>query len=233
MLAYTHPACLEHDTGPDHPECPQRLRAVLDALGRAQDARSMYVAAAAYRDTFYGQMAASQAALDDTTSVLSGYASSYPDMEIFWYDSRIRKELVLSIIRAESSFKQNAVSPAGAKGLMQIMDGTALRVGKASGVNIDLSLVAANQHYNVAVGSKLVADLLQRYGGNVLLMAAAYNAGEGKADEWVRRFGDPRGGRIDPVDWIELIPYGETREYVKKIVSGYVTYIAISSGRSS
>ena len=113
---------------------------------------------------------------------------------------------------------------------MQVMDGTALRVGESAGVDIDLKLVAKNGHYNVAVGSKLVGDLLSRYGGNVLLMAAAYNAGEGKSDEWLRRFGDPRaGGGVDPVDWVELITYAETRNYVKKVISNYVTYIAIAS----
>lgn len=205
------------------------LGRTLVALGKNTEAQTMYSAAAAYRDTFYGQMAASQLGLKDTSAVLTSYRNLYPDMEIFWHDPRVRRELVLAIIRAESSFRQNVKSSAGAKGLMQVMDGTALRVGRSSGVDIDLSLVASNGHYNVAVGSKLVGDLLARYSGNVLLMAAGYNAGEGKADEWIDRFGDPRSGQIDPVDWIELIPFKESRDYVKRVTSNYVTYIAIAA----
>lgn len=203
------------------------LGRALKAAGKDADADQMLLAAAAYRDTFYGQMAASALKLTNSSEALAPYRKLYPDMDIFWHDQRVRRELVLAIIRAESSFEQGAISPAGAKGLMQIMDGTALQVGKGAGVDIDLRLVAHNEHYNVAVGSKLVGDLLAKYNGNVLLMAAAYNAGGQKADEWIARFGDPRSGSIEPVDWVELISYAETREYVKRIVSNYVTYLAI------
>lgn len=209
------------------------LARTLSALGRSDDASRMYAAAAAYRDTFYGQMSASMLKLTDTTIVLASYADRYPDMDIFWHDPRVRRELVLAIIKAESSFKQTAVSSAGAKGLMQLMPGTAKQVGRTSGVDIDLKLVAKNGHYNVAVGSKLCGDLLSEYSGNVLLMAAAYNAGSDRADEWIKRFGDPRGGQIDPVDFVELIPFQETRLYVQKVVAGYVSYLAISASRQA
>jgi len=205
------------------------LARALVAQGKTNEAAMMFSAAAAYRDTFYGQMAAKQVGLTNGKDVMKAYRPSYPDMDIFWHDPRIRRELVLAIIRAESSFKQGAVSGAGAKGLMQIMDGTALRTGRLAGVDIDLRQVATNSHYNVAVGSKIVGDLMEKYNGNVLLMAAGYNAGALKSDEWISRFGDPRGGVVDPVDWIELIPFRETREYVKKIVSNYVTYLSLSA----
>ena len=201
----------------------------LTQQGRQEDARLMYAAAAAYRDTFYGQMSASMLGLDNTGQVLQPYRPYYPDMEIFWHDPRVRKELVLAIIKGESSFQQTAQSPAGAKGLMQIMDGTAIATGSLAGVNIDLRQVATNGHYNVAVGSKIVGDLLQKYNGNILLMAAAYNAGPNKADEWVQRFGDPRTGAIDAVDFIELITFRETRFYTKKIVSNLIVYIGLGS----
>jgi len=204
------------------------LGRTLQAQGKNNEANAMYAAAAAYRDTFYGQMSASMLGLSNNAQIFQPYRTYYPDMEIFWHDPRVQKELVLAIIKGESSFQQQAVSSAGAKGLMQIMDGTALRTGQLAGVNIDLRQVANNGHYNVAVGSKIVGDLLQRYNGNILLMAASYNAGAGKADEWVSRFGDPRSGAIDPVDWIELITFRETRDYVKKIISNYITYMGLA-----
>lgn len=205
------------------------LGRVLTSLGRTDQANQMYAAAAAYRDTFYGQMAASQLGLTNTASILAGYRQYYPNMDIFWHDPRVRKELVLAIIKAESSFRVTAQSGAGAKGLMQIMDGTAMATGRLAGINIDLRQVATNGHYNVAVGSKIVGDLMQDFNGNVLLMASGYNAGPQKPVEWIRRFGDPRGGQIDPVDWVELVPFAETRSYIKKIVSNYVTYLALSA----
>lgn len=201
----------------------------LMALGKTEEAKLMYAAAAGYRDTFYGQMSASQIGLKNTADVMQSYRGSYKDMDIFWHDPRIRRELVLAIIRAESSFKQGSVSSSGAKGMMQLMDDTAVQTGDLAGVRIDLRQVATNSHYNVAVGSKHVGDLMQGYNGNVLLMASAYNAGGGKADEWIARFGDPRTGAVDPVDWIELVPYLETREYIKKIVSNYVVYLSFNA----
>lgn len=196
----------------------------LAALGRNEESKTMYVASANYRDTFYGQMAASSAGIPATRASFEPYREHYPDMNIFWHDPRIRRELVLAVIRSESSFRQGAVSPAGAKGLMQIMDGTAVMTGSLAGVNIDLSMVAKNGNYNVAVGSKILADLVEDFNGNVMLAAGAYNAGPAKPPEWIRRFGDPRG-TIDPVDWVELCPWVETRNYMKRVVSTYVTYL--------
>jgi soluble lytic murein transglycosylase len=61
-----------------------------------------------------------------------------------------------------------------------------------------------------------------------MLAAAAYNAGPGSVDDWLSRFGDPRGGQVDPVDWVESIPFGETRQYVKKVIGSYITYMALA-----
>lgn len=207
------------------------LGRALDAAGRQTEAKSMYEAASQYRSTFYGLMAASQAGLADNATRLSAYAPRFPTPDLAWHDPRVKRELILAIIKAESSFRQEAVSPAGARGLMQVMPDTAVRVGRSAGVAVDLNMMARNGHYNVAVGSKFIADLLEGYNGNVVLAASAYNAGPGRAQEWLRRFGDPRGGAIDPVDWIETIPFRETREYVKRVIAYYVTYIAIAEAR--
>jgi len=199
----------------------------LQAQGRGPEARRLYETAALYRNTFYGLLAASQIGLSDTPTAVASVANNYPNPNLFWHDPRMNKELVLAIIKSESGFNAKARSWVGAKGAMQVMDGTARRVGRAAGIAIDTRLMATNFDYNVVVGSRYFADLLTMFGGNVMLAAAGYNAGEGRPTEWLRRFGDPRTGQIDVVDWIELIPFRETRDYVKKVVSTYVTYMAM------
>lgn len=200
----------------------------LQAQGRGAEARRLYETAALYRNTFYGLIAASQIGLSDTPTAVATVAQSYPDAALRWHDPRLSKELVLAVIKTESNFRPTAVSGAGAKGAMQVMDGTARRIGRAHGVQIDTHMMATNFDYNVVVGSKVFGDLLAKFDGNVMLAAAGYNAGDLRPIEWMRRFGDPRTGQIDVVDWIELIPFRETRDYVKKVVSTYVTYMAIN-----
>jgi soluble lytic murein transglycosylase-like protein len=199
----------------------------LQAQGRGAEARKLYETAALYRNTYYGLIAASQIGLSDTPTAVATVSQAYPDAALRWHDPRVSKELVLAVIKTESNFKATAQSGAGAKGAMQVMDGTARLVGRKSGVEIDTRMMATNFDYNVVVGSKIFGDLLEKFDGNVMLAAAGYNAGEGRPAEWLRRFGDPRAGRIDVVDWIELIPFRETRDYVKKVVSTYVTYMAM------
>ena len=204
----------------------------LQAQGRGPEARKLYETAALYRNTFYGLLAASQAGLSDTPTAVATVAQNYPKPDLFWHDPRVQKELVLAIIKNESGFNRTAVSGAGAKGAMQVMDGTARSVGRSVGIAIDPHLMATNFDYNVVVGSKIFADLLTQFNGNVMLAAAGYNAGPLRPTEWLQRFGDPRTGQVDVVDWIELIPFRETRDYVKKVVATYVTYMAINKHAS-
>ncbi len=205
------------------------LGRTLQVMGKSDEARTLYTTAAMYRNTFYGLLAASQAGLADTTSAIAAVAPNYPRPELFWHDPRMNKDLVLAIIKTESNFRSQVVSSAGAMGDMQIMPGTVRAISRKTGVALDPRLVASNRNYNVAVGSHYFAEMLTQYSGNVTLAAAAYNAGPGSSNDWIRRFGDPRGTAIDIVDWIELIPFRETRGYVKKIVATYVSYLAISA----
>ncbi len=199
----------------------------LQAQGRGAEARKLYETAAVYRSTFYGLLSASQVGLADTPTAVAPLTQNYPNPSLFWHDPRVSKELILAIIKTESGFNPKAKSGAGAKGAMQVMDGTARKVGQSAGIAVDTRLMATNFDYNVVIGSRHYADLLQQFGGNVMLAAAAYNAGAGRPNEWLQRFGDPRTGQIDVVDWIELIPFRETRDYVKKVVAAYVTYMAM------
>lgn len=205
------------------------LGRTLQVMGKGEEARSLYTTAAMYRNTFYGLLSASQAGLSDTTTAIAAVAPNYPRPELFWHDPRMNKDLVLAIMKTESNFRTRVVSSAGAMGDMQLMPGTVKAISRKTGVPLDPRMVAGNRNYNVAVGSHYFAELLTQYSGNVTLAAAGYNAGPGAANDWLRRFGDPRGNAIDIVDWIELIPFRETRGYVKKIVSAYVSYLAISS----
>lgn len=78
--------------------------------------------------------------------------------------------------------------------------------------------------YNALLGSTYLGAQLDRYGGSLLLAAAAYNAGPGNADKWIKAYGDPRAGNVDPVIWVELIPFQETRTYVKRVLGNYLVY---------
>lgn len=135
--------------------------------------------------------------------------------------------VVLALIRQESSFDRGAISPAGARGLMQLMPGTAdkmaQQIGDAPPTGRSLLTDPAR---NMQLGSAYFAQLLNQFGGSLPLAVAAYNAGPQKVSEWLTTYGDPRSGAIAMVDWIELIPYGETRNYVERVLESVVIYRA-------
>jgi len=207
------------------------LGRALTAAGRKQEAATIYRAAAGYANTFYGQLSAAEINVGLPSELIKEFAGHYPVKDFYWHDQRARKELVLAVIREESRFRQTATSHVGAKGMMQVMPGTAKGVGREAGVNVDLGMMSSNPDYNIAVGSKYLADQITKYRGNAMLAAAAYNAGPDSVDKWLARFGDPRGGQVDPVDWVESIPFGETRQYVKKVIGSYITYMALASNK--
>ena len=204
------------------------LGRALKAAGRQADADRLFKSSMAFSTTFYGQLSASQLNTTiDRSRVPQATVSAYPVKSFYWYDQRIPKELVHAVIREESRFNQNANSNKAARGMMQVLDGTAKHVGKQAGINVDVSMMRKSEDYNVAVGSRYLADLMQQYQGNPMLALSAYNAGPQRADDWLQRFGDPRGGKVDTVDWAENIPFRETREYVQKVMGSYMVYMAI------
>lgn len=125
-----------------------------------------------------------------------------------------------------------AVSPAGARGLMQLMPGTAQKMAGSLGLEYSLSRLTADPAYNARLGSQYLADMLKRYNGSHLLAAAAYNAGPGRVDEWVARFGNPHAPGADPIRWIEHIPFRETQNYVMRVLESQYVYRARLSGRA-
>jgi len=129
--------------------------------------------------------------------------------------------LVHAIIRQESRFKPNAISPAGAQGLMQLMPKTALKTARKAKTQLGSLL---DPHVNVPLGCAHLRELLDKYRGSMILAIAAYNAGATAVDEWIQKYGDPRQLGIDLIDWIETIPYAETRNYVQRVWENYAYY---------
>jgi soluble lytic murein transglycosylase len=136
---------------------------------------------------------------------------------------RVDPALVHALSRQESEFNAAAKSPVGAAGLMQLMPGTARAVAKAYKVKFDQAQLT-NPVYNSQLGEAHLRDLIDSYRGSYFLSLAAYNAGGGRVAEWMKSFGDPRDPHVDPVDWIERIPFTETRHYVIKIMESLQLY---------
>lgn len=126
--------------------------------------------------------------------------------------------LIESVIRHESGGDPAAVSAKGARGLMQLMPGTAREMAAELGLDYDEARLTEDAGYNRRLGTAYLHKLLERYDGEPALALAAYNAGPGKVDEWLQRFGDPRTGAVDVAAWVEQIPYRETREYTRSIL---------------
>jgi soluble lytic murein transglycosylase len=138
--------------------------------------------------------------------------------------------LANGISRQESSFDPYAISHAGARGMMQLMPGTARDQAGKMGVGYDSYRLLTDPNYNVSIGSAYFQHMLDIWNGNVPLAVASYNAGSGNASKWVRQFGDPRGN-VDVVAWIEAIPYDETRGYVQRVIENTVVYDSMRSAQ--
>ncbi len=132
--------------------------------------------------------------------------------------------MVFAIARQESAFAIDAQSHAGARGLMQLMPATAAATARQLGVKFELDRLTRDGTYNATIGAAHLADLMRDWRGNYVLTFASYNAGPGNVRKWVKLYGDPRDGKVDPVDWIERIPFGETRNYVQRVMENLKVY---------
>lgn len=136
------------------------------------------------------------------------------------------------IMRQESSFDRTAVSSAGARGMMQLMPATAQSEARRAGVPYNLSRLTEDADYNIHLGSQHLAGLMERFNNNLVLVAVAYNAGAGRVPQWIARNGDPRSAGVDVIDWIEDIPFSETRNYVQRVVENAMVYDLMNPGGS-
>ena len=140
--------------------------------------------------------------------------------------------LAHGITRQESSFDPYAISHAGARGMMQLMTGTAREQADKMGVGYDGYRLITDPNYNVMIGSAYFQRMLNNWGGSVPLAVAAYNAGSGNVSKWIARYGDPRS-QVDMLKWIEAIPYVETKAYVQRVIENSVVYDSMRGGPGS
>jgi soluble lytic murein transglycosylase len=142
------------------------------------------------------------------------------------------KALAYAIARQESEFNVGAVSSAGARGLLQLMPGTARQLAKKAGLTFSQTRLTSDAGYNATLGAAFLGEQLDRFSGSYVLTFAGYNAGPNRAAQWVAKYGDPRGKDVDAVvDWIEWIPYTETRRYVQRVMENYEVYKMRISGK--
>lgn len=142
------------------------------------------------------------------------------------------KALAYAIARQESEFNAGARSGAGALGLLQLLPGTARDMAGKAGLPFSRTRLTSDAGYNATLGAAYLDEQLARFDGSYVLTFAGYNAGPGRAREWMERYGDPRGKPVDAVvDWIERIPYTETRAYVQRVMENYQVYRMQLTGR--
>ncbi len=142
----------------------------------------------------------------------------------------VDKAVIFAIARQESAFNPAVVSPANAYGLMQVTPDAGRYVTKRHGATFDLNRMKNNSPYNVTLGAAELGGLLEDYRGSYIMTFAGYNAGRGSVKKWVERYGDPRDPKVDAVDWVELIPFAETRNYVQRIMENLQVYRARFGG---
>src|SRR5438445_5954072 len=135
-------------------------------------------------------------------------------------------------MRQESAFERDAVSRVGARGLMQLMPATASFIANKMQLPFSAERLTADGIYNMLLGRAYLETLIDDFGGSYALAIAGYNAGPGRVRQWLRDYGDPRGGDIDMVDWIENIPISETRNYVQRVLENLQVYRGKTSRKS-
>ena len=148
----------------------------------------------------------------------------YPVTTVPGVGGTVERPLVLAIVRQESAFSIDAQSSVGARGLMQLMPATAAQVAKKLELPYSLPRLSSDGLYNMMLGRSYIESMIDDFGGSYPLAVAAYNAGPGRVRQWVREFGDPRGHDLTMVEWIEMIPFTETRIYVKRVLENLQVY---------
>ncbi|SCX89381.1 lytic transglycosylase domain-containing protein [Microvirga guangxiensis] len=150
--------------------------------------------------------------------------AAIPDFEPV--GDEVEPAMVYAIARQESAFNPKAISSAGARGLMQLMPATAKRTAQRFGVGFDLKRLIEDPSYNAKIGSAHLGELMEDWKGSYILAFASYNAGGGNVQKWVKAYGDPRKPDVDLIDWVERIPFHETRNYVQRVMENLHVYRA-------
>ena len=157
---------------------------------------------------------------------------AYPAMKIA--GAPAERELVLALIRQESNFRPDAISSANARGLMQIKPDTARETARGLKIRFSRDRLTADPAYNLRIGRAYLSRMLGIFDGSYALAVAAYNAGPAAVTRWIGKYGDPRGGGVlDWIDWIETLPYPETRNYVQRVLEALQVYRAMSGKKKA
>ena len=156
----------------------------------------------------------------------------FPVSKLAAFNKTVPAEIAMSIARRESELKPDAISPAGARGLMQIMPATAKEVARKIDVPYEPARLTSDWEYNATLGTAYLSQLIDKYDGSYVLAFAAYNAGPHRVVEWIDLYGDPRDPLTSVVDWIEHIPFRETRNYVMRVMESLHVYRARISGKT-
>jgi soluble lytic murein transglycosylase len=202
------------------------LPLVIDAAERLHDEAQVAALGSlvsAYHDAHatlaVGKLAANRGfALDDL---------AFPTFGIPAFDPAANsadRAVVYSIARQESAFDVGAVSGSGAKGLMQLLTSTARETAQRAHIDFDEAKLTKDGAFNAKLGAAYLGSLLDGERGSLILTFAAYNAGAGRVQQWIAAYGDPRDPSVDPIDWIELIPFDETRHYVQHVMENLQVY---------
>lgn len=154
----------------------------------------------------------------------------FPVTALAEMDLPVAPELALAIARRESEFDPAIVSPADARGLMQILPGTADLMATRLGITVDTADLTRDAGLNARLGSEYLAQLIEEFGTATILVAAGYNAGPGRPRRWIEELGDPRARGVDVIDWIEAVPFTETRNYIMRVMESVYVYRARLAG---
>jgi len=226
-------------------ELPQVVR-IMAALDRRQEVRLFMLAIANKAKRQVDWSLAAGLALDigrhDLAVSVSKLAlregvilsdSGYPALEpVSAASARFPDPAILhAVVRQESAFDAQAISHAGARGLMQLMPQTALRVARRLKMPYSRARLTHDPTYNLRLGQAYLADMLSTYDGSLILTFASYNAGPIRIERWLQRYGDPGPNIYDAVDWIEAIPYTETRNYVQRVIENLAVYRSREQGQ--
>ncbi len=167
-----------------------------------------------------------------------GYAldhAAYPTIGVPDYTPlgpSVDPALVYSIVRQESWFNPKTISSANALGLMQVTPPAGKYIAKKFNATFDQKRLLSDMPYNVQFGSAELGDVIKDYRGSYIMAFAAYNAGRGRVKEWLAKYGDPRDPKVDPIDWVERIPFSETRNYVQRVMENFQVYRVRFGGTS-
>lgn len=193
-------------------EAPEQMAALASVVVKDRDAKV---------SLNFGKLASQNGhAIDDVAFPTYGVPQFSP------FENSASLPVVYSIARQESAFDPKAVSHAGAMGLMQMIASTARSTARRVGVGFEASRMTADPVFNAQLGAAHLGDLLKEQRNSLILTFAAYNAGGKRVKEWIAAHGDPREPGVDPIDWIERIPFSETRNYVQRVLENLTMYRA-------